>query len=391
MPAPPARDTGRRPDGERLLRTLHRLAEATSDTSGAQRVAWTETWRTARELLLSELDALPVEVSFDAAANLWARLPGAREETVVIGSHLDSVPDGGWLDGAYGVMCALEVLRTVSGEGELPCSVALVDWADEEGARFGRSLFGSAAAAGTLDVEEVRSLTDRHGARLVDVLASWEVDLDALSRPLGVLGQAAAYLEAHIEQGPVLERAGVPIAAVTATAGVERHRVSFSGRSAHSGSTPMDRRRDPFLPAAATALEVRDAAVRHGGVGTVGSAQLRPGIVTAVAEEAIILVDQRHLEAEPLQTMLEEVRAASERAASAEGCTVAWQPVFRVAPQPFNDYLVSIVRDACARITGRQMSVPSGALHDATEIARAVPTAMVFTSSIQGVSHNKQE
>ena len=380
------------PDGDRVLELLGRLAATTGDAGGAQRVAWTETWQTARRLLLSELEGLPVVVTTDAAANIWARLEGERGETVLIGSHLDSVPGGGRLDGAYGVLCALEVLRTLAGGPRLPCSLTLVDWADEEGARFGRSLFGSAAAAGTLDIDAVRDLADAGAERLEDVLARWGVDLDALGGERDGLGGVAAYLEAHIEQGPVLEHAGVPIAAVSGTAGVERHRVTFTGETAHSGTTPMELRRDALMAAAKLALAVHGAAVRHGGVGTVGVVRLRPGIPTAVPGEASLVVDLRHQASAPLAAMLDEVREASLLAEDASGCTAVWVPVFCIEPRPFDDRIVSIVQRVCAELTGREaLTVPSGALHDATEVTTAVPTGMVFTSSLNGISHSTRE
>ena len=370
---------------------LRELAELTSDEAGAQRVAWTGVWQKARAFLREQLRGLPVTVRTDAAGNQWARLPGAGGETVIIGSHLDSVPDGGWLDGAYGVMCAVEVLRTLAAHGPLPCTLALVEWADEEGARFGHSLFGSSAVAGTLNVAEVRELADRGGLVLGDVVAEHGVRLDRLDEARQEIRGARAYLEAHIEQGPVLEREGLPIGAVSGTVGVERHRVTFHGQTAHSGSTPMDVRRDTFLAAAATALAVRESAVRHRGVGTVGAASLRPGIVTAVAGETVILVDQRHPDAGALEAMLAEAQRASQEAASGEGCTVTWEPVFRARPQPFADELVGIVSEVCAEFTGHGRVLASWALHDATPMAAVVPTAMLFTSSIKGISHAREE
>lgn len=262
-----------------MVAMLRKLAELTSDEAGAQRVAWTDVWQTARAFLREQLRGFPVTIRTDAAGNQWARLPGGGSGVVIIGSHLDSVPDGGWLDGAYGVMCAVEVLRSLAARGPLPCMLALVEWADEEGARFGHSLFGSSAVAGTLNVAEVRELADARGLRLGDVVAEHGVHLDRLDEAQQEIRGARAYLEAHIEQGPVLEREGLPISAVSGTVGVERHRVTFRGQTAHSGSTPMDMRRDAFLATAATALAVRESAVRHQGVGTVGAAWLRPGIV----------------------------------------------------------------------------------------------------------------
>jgi N-carbamoyl-L-amino-acid hydrolase len=362
-------------DGARVVAMLRELAELTSDEAGAQRVAWTGVWQTARAFLREQLRGLPVTVRTDAAGNQWARLPGGGSGVVIIGSHLDSVPDGGWLDGAYGVMCAVEVLRSLAARGPLPCTLALVEWADEEGARFGHSLFGSAAVAGTLNVAEVRELADASGLRLGDVVAGHGVHLDRLDEARQEIRGARAYLEAHIEQGPVLEKEGLPISAVSGTVGVERHRVTFSGQTAHSGSTPMDMRRDAFLAAA----------------GTAGAARLRPGIVTAVAGETAILVDQRHPDAGALAAMLGEVRRASEEAARAEGCTVRWEPVFRARPQPFADELVDVAREVCTELTGQERVLPSWALHDATSMAGAVPTAMLFASSTKGISHAREE
>jgi len=369
-----------RPDGARVVAMLRKLAELSSDEAGAQRVAWTDVWQKARAFLREQLRGLPVTIQTDAAGNQWARLPGGGGGVVIIGSHLDSVPDGGWLDGAYGVMCAVEVVRTLAARGPLPCTLA-----------FGHSLFGSSAVAGTLNVAEVRGLADARGLRLGDVVAGHGVDLGRLDEARQEIRGARAYLEAHIEQGPVLDREGLPLSAVSGTVGVERHRVIFCGQTAHSGATPMDMRRDAFLAAAVTALAVRESAVRHRGVGTVGAAWLRPGIVTAVAGETAILVDQRHPDAGALATMLGEARRASEEAARAEGCAVRWEPVFRTHPQPFADELVDVMREACTELTGQERVLPSWALHDATPMAGAVPTAMLFTSSTRGISHAREE
>lgn len=385
------RACGSGPDGGRVVAMLRALAELTSDRAGAQRVAWTGVWQQARAFLREQLQGLPVTAYTDVAGNQWARLPGGGNGVVIIGSHLDSVPDGGWLDGAYGVMCAVEVVRALAAREPLPCTLALVEWADEEGARFGHSLFGSSAVAGTLNVAEARELTDAAGLRLGEVVAEHGVVLDRLAEARQEVHGALAYLEAHIEQGPVLEREGLPIGAVSGTVGVERHLVTFRGQTAHSGSTPMDARRDTFLAAAATALAVRRSAVRHQGVGTVGAASLRPGIVTAVAGETAILVDQRHPEAGGLDAMLTEVQRASHEAATAEGCAVTWKPVFQARPQPFADDLVDMAGTVCAELTGHERVLPSWALHDATPMAALIPTAMVFTSSTRGISHAREE
>ncbi|MGH2761102.1 MAG: M20/M25/M40 family metallo-hydrolase, partial [Thermoleophilaceae bacterium] len=191
-------------DADRVLADLRELASLTGGPDGARRVCWTDEWTRARELLRSRLDELPVEVSVDPAGNLWADMAGDGDGFVIVGSHVDSVPAGGWLDGALGVFVAVEALRQHAADGPPPVGLRLVDWADEEGARFGRSLFGSSACAGTLEPDEVRDLRDRGGERLEDVVARYEVELDRARESGAQLTGARAYIEMHIEQGPVL-------------------------------------------------------------------------------------------------------------------------------------------------------------------------------------------
>jgi hydantoinase/carbamoylase family amidase len=376
---------------QRAIDDLRALAELTGGPDGARRLCWTDEWANARALVREALDELPVEIDVDEAGNVWARLAGARPETVVIGSHIDSVPNGGWLDGALGVMAALETLRSLAAAGTPPCTVTLVDWADEEGARFGRSLFGSSAACGTLDPDAVRDLRDAGGTRLEDALAVYGVDVDTAHEAGRKLQDVRAYLELHIEQGPVLEGLGLPVGTVLGTVGVERNRLIFRGQAAHAGSTPMTQRRDSFLAAARFALAVRDAAVRHGGVSTTGNADCTPGVVTAIAGETALLLDQRHLDADALAALLAESRALADEAAAAEKCTVEWEPIWRIEPIPFDADLIADARRACQAVSGSDHALPSGPLHDAAEMARRVPTVMIFSSSTNGISHAKEE
>ena len=377
-------------DPARVIADLRELDRRTGGPEGARRVCWTGGWVAAREFLRELLAELPVEVEVDAAGNLWAELPGAREDLVVVGSHLDSVPGGGWLDGALGVMAAVEVLRSLSGAPEH--GVALVDWADEEGARFGRSLLGSSAFAGTLDPCAVRGLSDASGDSLPSVLAAHGVDVAAMARAgSGRRDRLAAYLELHIEQGPVLEAEELGCGAVLGTVGVERHRVVFEGRAAHAGSTPMDRRADAAVAAARTVVGLQEIAVRHGGVCTTGRLDFEPGIVTAVPGRAVLLVDQRHLDAPALAAMLAEACELWSGAAAAEGCGVSAERIWAIEPVRFHDGLTAAGREACGSAAGRDRALPSGALHDASELARIAPTAMVFSSSTGGVSHSPDE
>ncbi|HVA90938.1 MAG TPA: hydantoinase/carbamoylase family amidase, partial [Chloroflexota bacterium] len=266
---------------ERVIADLRELAALTGGPDGARRVCWTPEWQKAREWERGKLAEIPsCTVDIDEAGNLWATMPGARPDVVVVGSHIDSVPQGGWLDGCLGVTAAMEVLRRYA-DATPPVTLRLVDWADEEGARFGRSLLGSTAAAGRLAPDEVRRLKDRDGITLPDALASCGVDLDGMGTAAGRLKDVKAYLELHIEQGPVLEQLGLPLGAVQGTFGVERHAIRFQGSASHAGSTPMNLRRDAFLSAARLALEAREIAKRRGGVTTNGAATCEPGIVTA--------------------------------------------------------------------------------------------------------------
>jgi hydantoinase/carbamoylase family amidase len=381
-------------DPKRTVAELKELRSLTSDGNGAQRVAFTRTWREARAWLRGKLAALPVEVHEDEAGNLWATLRGADDRALVIGGHMDSVPNGGWLDGCLNVLAGVEILRRMNSQyaGRPPVTVRLVDWADEEGARFGRSLFGSSACSGKLDMDEARGLRDRDGVALPDALGAIGVDFERVKESGRELAGAAAYIELHIEQGPVLLDLGLPLGAVLGTFGVERHAVTFRGQAAHSGSTPMNRRRDAFLAAGRMGSEIYAIAGRHGGVCTIGSCTTLPGIVTSVVEECRITLDQRHLDPRALAGMLRDAREAASRFADESGTTVSWERIWRIEPVPFNPELVALCEEAIRSAGARGHRLPSGPLHDAAEVARAgVPAAMMFVQSLHGISHNKAE
>jgi N-carbamoyl-L-amino-acid hydrolase len=377
----------------RTVDELRALRELTGDENGAQRVAWTETWERAREWLRSKLDFAEHEI--DEAGNQWFTLRGRDERALLIGGHIDSVPNGGWLDGCLNVLAGVEVLRRIAEEGEPALTVRLVDWADEEGARFGRSLLGSSAAAGSMrDQDELRALKDRDGISLPDALREHGVDLDRMTDARRQLQHAAAYLELHIEQGPVLEAMDLPLGAVLGTFGVERHRITWTGQAAHAGSTPMDKRRDALAGAAKLALEIRRIAreAGEGAVCTSGNVVCKPGIVTSVVETAEQLLDQRHLDAGKLAWMLEEAKRSGERFAKEENVEVAWERLWNIEPILFDETLVELADEAIREVAGTSHRLPSGPLHDAAEVARAgIPTVMLFVQSLRGLSHTKVE
>jgi hydantoinase/carbamoylase family amidase len=380
---------------DRTVAELRELRELTGDENGAQRVAWTETWERARDWLRGKLAGVPVTEQIDEAGNQWFTLPGASERALLIGGHIDSVPNGGWLDGCLNVLAGVEVLRRIDAEGTPPLTVRLVNWADEEGARFGRSLFGSSAAAGSMrDQDELRLLTDSDGVSLPEAISRFDVDLGRAADARRQLENAAAYLELHIEQGPVLEAMDLPLGVVLGTFGVERHRITWTGQAAHAGSTPMDKRRDALAGAAKLALDIRRIAAEtgDGAVCTSGGVVCRPGIVTSVVETAEQLLDQRHLDAGKLAAMLDEAKRATARFAGEEQIDVAWERIWSIEPILFDEALIALADEAVTEVAGRTHRLPSGPLHDAAEVARAgIPTVMLFVQSLRGLSHTKLE
>ena len=380
-----------------VVADLRELAKLTSTPDGAQRLCWGPVWRDARKWFNGKLGELGITPEIDAAGNSWATLAGASDRTVIVGSHLDSVPNGGWLDGALGMMAGLEALRIFKGQSPR-VTLKVVDWADEEGARFGRSLFGSSAASGSLQLEEVEHLADKGGTRLVDALRENGVDLTRAHDAKQHLERinAKAYLELHIEQGPVLESMGKATGVVLGTFGVERHLLRFVGQAAHSGSTPIPMRKDAFLAAAESALEFREIAKRHTTpharvVCTVGTVKVEPGIVTAVPGVCEIALDQRALDQAVLAQMLAEARAASWRIAAANNVSVEWKRIWSIEPRPFDPHLIELCAEAVREVTGDAPRLPSGPLHDAAEMVPHMPVAMMFAYSSNGLSHCKEE
>ena len=379
---------------KRTVAELKELRSLTGDENGAQRVAYTQTWARARTWLRGKLEEIPTEVHADEAGNLWATLRGESEKALLIGGHIDSVPNGGWLDGCLNTLAGVEILRRIHAQfhGKPPVTVRLIDWADEEGARFGKSLFGSSACSGNLDMDEARSLKDKEGITLPAALKEQGIDFEKVKDCGKELANAVAYLELHIEQGPVLLDLDLPLGTVLGTFGVERHAINFHGQAAHSGSTPMNRRKDAFLAAAKMSPEIYHITERNGGVCTIGSCLTKPGIVTSVVEDCRITLDQRHLDALSLARMLQEAQQASERFADEGNVTVSWDRLWQIEPVLFNDDLIGLCDEAISETCGKSHRLPSGPLHDAAEVARAgVPTIMMFVQSLRGISHNKIE
>ncbi|HWM23537.1 MAG TPA: hydantoinase/carbamoylase family amidase [Chthoniobacterales bacterium] len=381
-------------DPRRTVAELKALRELTGDENGAQRVAFTPTWAKARAWLRRKLDETSAEIHTDEAGNLWATLHGESQKALLIGGHIDSVPNGGWLDGSLDTLAGVEILRRLDAQyhGKPPVTVRLVDWADEEGARFGKSLFGSSACSGHLELDEARALKDKEGITLPAALAANGIDFEKVKDCHKELANAAAYLELHIEQGPVLLDLDRPLATVIGTFGVERHAITFQGQAAHAGSTPMNKRKDAFLAAAKMGPEIYRITERHGGVCTIGSCTTEPGFVTSVIEECRITLDQRHLDAEALARILQEAKEASERFAREGNVTVSWDRIWQIEPIPFHADLIALCDEAISETGAVPHRMPSGPLHDTSEVTRAgIPSVMMFVQSLHGISHNKLE
>ena len=378
---------------QRALDEMKTLRQLTSDNNGNQRVVFTPVWKTALDWFTDKLDELGLPWRKDLAGNLWATLEGERPQALVIGGHLDSVPNGGWLDGCWNVMAGLEVIRAYKLAGvKPPVTLKLVNWCDEEGARFGRSLFGSSAFSGHLDPEAVGKLRDKDGISVAEAALAYGIDISRAVEAKAEQKGIAAYLELHIEQGPVLEGLGLPLGAVLGTVGVERNLISFHGQAAHSGSTPMAVRKDAFLAAAKMAQEIYVIAERHGGVCTIGSCVTKPGIVTSVVEDCTITLDQRHLDAGHLAAMWAEAQAAANKFAAEGNVSVTFADLWRIHPILFHPELTEFCDQAIVETVGTSHKLPSGPLHDAAEVCRAgIPTQMLFVQSLRGISHNKIE
>ncbi len=373
-------------DSTRVIRQLREL----DARSGGQRVAWSDVWSAERERVGREFaDEVPAaRIDRDQAGNIWFELAGELPGTVVIGSHLDCVPDGGWLDGCLGVLAALEIARGIAAEAPRGRrTLRVVDWADEEGALTGHSLLGSSAAAGSLDLELVATLVTTDGVAFVDLLRASGVDPARMDAARSRLDGVDAYLELHIEQGPVLEAAGRACSAVSGCLGVRRAQVTFSGTAAHAGATPMAMRHDPALAAANFLLGAREAAIAADGLATVGTLQARPGTPTAVPATVQLMVDVRHRELHALAGLDRRLASIAGRAADDAGCSVTYEPTFYLDPIAFDPSLV--VR--AAALTGGEPLI-SGPLHDAAAVAGAgVPAAMMFVRTRGGISHSRAE
>ncbi|HUX23234.1 MAG TPA: Zn-dependent hydrolase [Burkholderiales bacterium] len=379
-------------NAERLWDSLMQMAKiGATPKGGVKRLTLTELDRQGRELFVSWCKDAGLAVSVDGVGNIFARRNGraAGAAPVVSGSHLDTQPSGGRFDGCYGVMAALEVARSLNDRGietELPFEVAM--WTNEEGSRFLPVMGASGAFAGVHTVEEVLSGRDVDGIAFGDAL-----------RAIGYAGAApvggrplAAYFEAHIEQGPILENTGNTVGVVTGALGQRWFEVTVGGMDAHAGPTPMQLRRDALLGASFLIQEVNrlGKATEHAR-GTVGMIANRPNSRNVVPGETVFSVDFRDTDVAGLDRMEQGLREASARIATEQRLDIGVRQTIFFPPCHFDQACVAAVRAGAARLGYRHMDIVSGAGHDAVYIARVAPTAMIFVPCEGGISHNEIE
>lgn len=387
-----ASDTRLRIDPARLMAGLHAFGRIGAlPGGGVCRLALTDADRAGRDHLVAWMRALGLAVTVDRIGNILGTRLGAEEGApVMIGSHIDSVATGGLYDGTLGVVAGLEIAAALNDAGRRtrrPLAVAA--FTNEEGARFAPDMMGSGVHQGALDLDAMLAVRGIDGSVLGEELVR-----------IGYAGEAApgsltpaAYLELHIEQGPVLEQEGLEIGAVTGVQGISWTEYTVTGQSNHAGTTPMALRRDAGVVAARIALAAREVAAQFGPpqVATVGAFALSPGLVNVVPERARLTVDLRHTDAATLARARAEVQAAAEAATAAEGCTLDTRSLADFPPVAFDADLVARI-EAAARARGlRLRRMPSGAGHDAQMFAPNCPTAMIFVPSRGGLSHNIAE
>ncbi|MFM7537965.1 MAG: Zn-dependent hydrolase [Acidimicrobiales bacterium] len=384
-------------DMDRLMARLEALAEiggfeGHDGSRGNARLALTDADKAGRDLVVAWMVDLGLDVRVDAIGNVFGVRAGARPDLapVMTGSHIDTVRTGGRFDGTLGVLGGLEVIETLDAAGivtQRPLVVAY--FTNEEGARFAPDMLGSLVHVGGLALEEALDVRAIDGARLGDELERIGY---AGPWPVPTAEPPAAFVELHIEQGPVLEAEGVTIGAVTGVQGISWQELTITGQSNHAGTTPMRLRHDAAYAAAEVAVFVRRLAGEiEGQLGTVGSLSLQPDLVNVVASRATLTVDLRNTDEDRLQLAERRLADFLVELAESEGVTVSARRLARFEPVVFDDAVVALVEATARRLGCSTMRLPSGAGHDAQMLARVCPAGMIFTPSVRGLSHNPAE
>jgi N-carbamoyl-L-amino-acid hydrolase len=384
---------------ERLLADLNAISRiGIGDRGSVTRLVFSVTELRSRQLLVHLMTQAGLKVHVDRIGNIFGRLEGGAGPAVLAGSHLDSVVHGGKFDGPVGVVGALEAVRTLKESGvALPCPVEAVCFVGEESSRFGFSTLGSSLVAGQVKMKDLTNAVDARGTKLGEVLAGLGVDGDSLSGLKRDPKTIKAYLELHIEQGPVLEAKGKKIGVVTAIAAPTRLRVIFTGQADHSGTTPMDMRKDALAAAASLITYVERAARENASmekgrvVGTVGAIKVDPGVINAIPGKVELAVDIRSVTGKAKDRVAHAVEARAKEIAAERGMKVDILPIRSEEPVDLDAGLIGVIRDICEERKIAYEVMPSGAGHDAMQIAKIAPAGMIFVPSKKGISHSPLE
>jgi N-carbamoyl-L-amino-acid hydrolase len=380
-----------RADAGRIAADIEALRQLTVPDRPYTRRAFTPIYAQGRRWLSAAMVDAGLRPKLDAAGNLVGRAPAANSRTVAIGSHIDTVPDGGAYDGVAGVVAGLEVARLSKQAGlDLPFALEVIDFLSEEPSDFGVSCIGSRAMVGTLSESDL-ARTDEAGTSLREALRAVGGRPEALGAPLRERGSLRAYLELHIEQGPILERAGVPLAIVTGIVGIRRYEVKLVGTPAHAGTTPMDARHDALAGAAELVLAIerlaRDPARADGVLGTVGHLALSPNAANVVPGEVTATVELRAPNGDALDAAHRELETRTGEVASERGLALTFTEVSRTPPVQLDQDLRAMLERAASAVGVQALHTVSGGGHDAGHVAALGPAAMVFVPCHEGLSH----
>ncbi len=382
-------------NGERLLADLAALAAIGGlPGGGVDRLAWSDRDLAARRWFAARMQEAGIEARLDAALNVLGHLPGTTGPWLLTGSHLDSVPNGGRLDGAFGAVAALEVLRTLAESHDpLAGRVEVVGFADEEGVRFEFGLIGSLALVGELNLDQLRDGVDWQGVPIRQVVASAGRDVDRITEAQQHRPSLAGFIELHIEQGPRMEAEGTDLAIVTGIVGVHRQRVQVIGSQNHAGTTPFRQRHDAGRAAARAAAGLRELveAIDAEAVANIGSMHFDPGGVNVIPGCATFTLEVRHLEGQVVHQIVEAFGSALDRICDEEGCRAQVELLSWIPPAPMDADMMETLDRACQELVPEPRRLSSGAGHDAAVLSRHVPTGMIFVPSIGGVSHSPLE
>jgi allantoate deiminase len=377
-----------RESARRLERDIEKLSQFSSPGPGVTRLSFTLEYRSALDYLKEQFESIGFEVYYDPVGNFVATNVPAGEHCLALGSHIDSVPNGGRFDGTAGVLCALEVARLIP---DTPLKV--FSFVEEEGSRFGSGILGSRCAVGSVSKEDLRAYTDRDG------ISFYEAAIDAGYEPDRVAGcpvnlnGVERYVEVHIEQGRVLEEGGEEIGVVEAIAGLVHGAVEVVGRADHAGATPMDLRSDSGLTAAEIVVELERLVRKVGetAVGTAGRVVLDPGALNVIPGHALVGLDVRDIDEARVDEILDGIIAFARQRAGQRGQRITYRERLRTAPMDMAREVVTDLEDSCERVGVSCRRMVSGAGHDAMMIAQRVPTAMLFVPSQNGLSHAPEE